>query len=121
VPGADWRQALLAAAAERLAPGGLLALAAWQFAGRPRFERRMVSWDSIGEVLGQPIDLETLEPGDTLLRFGDVPFQPPRYCHQVTDEEFESWPEALGLEALDEFRADGADGDLNRYWVLRRT
>lgn len=120
VPGADWRRALLEASAERLAPGGILALAAWQFGGRPRFARRTVAWDSLGPILGSPIDLKRLEPGDTLLRFGDVPFAPPRYCHQVSEDEFLSWPDILGLEAADEYRADGAAGDLNRYWVLRR-
>ena len=120
VPGADWRRALLEASAARLAPGGTLALAAWQFGGRPRFERRMVAWDSLEPILGSPIDLERLEPGDTLLRFGDVPFAPPRYCHQVAEDEFLGWPEMLGLEAADEYRADGSAGDLNRYWVLRR-
>ncbi|MFK7894195.1 MAG: class I SAM-dependent methyltransferase [Myxococcota bacterium] len=121
VPGADWRQALLEASAARLAPGGILALAAWQFGGRPRFEKRTVAWESLGEILGSPVDLSTLEPGDTLLRFGDVPFAPPRYCHQVAEGEFMGWPEALDLEGLDEYRADGSEGDLNRYWVLRRT
>ena len=36
VPGRETRAALVAAAADRLAPGGLLALTLWRFAGRPR-------------------------------------------------------------------------------------
>jgi len=120
VPGADWRLALLRAAAERLRPGGLLALAAWQFAGRARFAKREVDWATLGPVLGEPIALDSLECGDRLLRFGDDVAAPPRYCHQVSDEEFESWPGALGLEAIADYRADGSEGDLNRYWVLRR-
>ncbi len=120
VPGADWRRALLEASAARLAPSGTLALAAWQFGGRPRFERRTVAWDSLGPILGSPVDLERLEPGDTLLRFGNVPFAPPRYCHQVAEDEFLGWPEVLGLTAADEYHADGSAGDLNRYWLLRR-
>ena len=120
VPGRDWRLALLRASARRLAPGGLLALATWQFAGRPRFERRCVEWASVGPVEGHPIDREGLEPGDHLLRFGDDPAAPPRYCHQVAEEEFETWPTALDLVPVDRFSADGAQGDLNRYWLLRR-
>ena len=120
VPGADWRQALLEESASRLSGRGILALATWQFGGRPRFDRRTVAWDSLGPVLGSPVDSEQLETGDTLLRFGDVPFAPPRYCHQVSEAEFRGWPESLDLEAADEYRADGSAGDLNQYWVLRR-
>lgn len=120
VPGRDWRLRLLRAAAERLTKGGLLALATWQFADRERFARRSVAWSEVGPVLGEEIDASTLESGDFLLRFGDDPSLPPRYCHQVADAEFESWPDQLGLDALAEYRADGAQGDLNRYWVLTR-
>ena len=121
VPGRDWRLALLRAAADRLAPGGLLALAAWQFADRERFARRTVAWSELDPVCGEPIDEQQLEAGDRLLRFGDDPGAPPRFCHQVADPEFENWPEELGLEPLIEYRADGAEGDLNRYWILKRS
>jgi len=120
VPGREARLLLLRAAAARLAPGGLLVLTAWQFAGRARFDRRRVSWSSVGDVLGEPIDLDQLDPGDFLLRFGDDPTAPPRYCHQLSEAEFGSWPEALGLRPIADFRADGAQGDLNRYWLLKR-
>ena len=120
VPSASARRELLVAAAERLCPGGCLAFTTWQFAGRPRFERRRVPWPDTGRVLGAPIDLDDLEPGDTLLRFGADPKAPPRYCHQVTDAEFSAWPESLDLEVLDRFESDGAQGDLNRYWILQR-
>jgi SAM-dependent methyltransferase len=120
VPGRDWRLALLQAARDRLMSDGLLALATWQFADRPRFEKRQLAWSEAGAVLERPIDPNALDPGDRLLRFGDDPNAPPRYCHQVSDAEFASWPDALGLEALAEYRADGAEGDLNRYWILRR-
>jgi SAM-dependent methyltransferase len=118
VPGRDWRLALLRAATRRLAPGGRLALAAWQFALRERFARRTVEWSAAGSVLDRPIDLELVESGDRLLRFGNDESAPPRYCHQVSDEEFGTWPKELGLEPLADYRADGAEGDLNRYWIL---
>jgi SAM-dependent methyltransferase len=119
VPGHDWRTALLRAAANRLADGGVLALAAWQFADRPRFARREVDWTALPPVLGTKLDPAALEPGDRLLRFGTDPALPPRYCHQVADAELDALPRTLGLECLDDFRADGAEGDLNRYLVLR--
>jgi SAM-dependent methyltransferase len=120
VPSAELRVGLLQAAAGRLAPGGVLALTAWQFAARERFERRLVDWSSVPPVLGAAIELDDLEPGDCLLRFGDDPAAPPRYCHQIADAEFERWSEALGLRLIDDFRSDGAQGDLNRYALLAR-
>ena len=119
VPGRDTRLALLRSAASRLGPGGVLAVTAWQFAGRARFEKRRVAWDAVGPVEGGPIDPGELEAGDALLRFGDDPTAPPRYCHQLDDDEFEGWADALGLDSLDDFHADGAEGDLNRYWIAR--
>jgi SAM-dependent methyltransferase len=121
VPGRDWRLALLRAVASRLAPGGLLALAAWQFADRERFARRTVEWSAAGSVLDKPIDPDFLESGDRLLRFGNDDAAPPRYCHQVADPEFEAWPKELDLEPLADYRADGVEGDLNRYWILRHS
>jgi SAM-dependent methyltransferase len=121
VPGGETRTALLQSAAERLAEGGLLAVTVWQFAGRERFERRRVDWSAVGPVLGAPIDPAALEPGDGLLRFGSDPGGAPRYCHQVSDAELAEWPARTGLETVSDFRADGAEGDLNRYWIARRT
>lgn len=120
VPSCESRLALLHAAAKRVAPGGLLAYTAWQFGGRPRFKARQVEWGRVGRVLDEAIDTDDLEPGDLLLRFGDDPDAPPRYCHQVSDAEFEGWPGKLRLDPVDDFRADGAEGDLNRYQLLRR-
>jgi len=119
VPGRETRLALLKAARSRLAPGGLLALTAWQFADRPRFQRRRAQWSELPPLLGARLDPAGLEPGDHLLRFGEDPDKPPRYCHQLSDAELDAWPEALDLVLVDDFRADGAEGDLNRYLLLR--
>lgn len=120
VPGRATRLALLREAAARLAPGGVLACTVWRFADRPRFEKRRVDWAAVGDVLGRPIDPARLEPGDALLGFGDDPDAPPRYCHAIAEDEFATWPIAVGLETVEVFDADGASGDLNRYWVARR-
>ncbi len=120
VPGADWRAHLVQSAAQRLGAAGLLALAAWQFAQDPREQRKRVPVSAIGPVLGALLDPAELEPGDWLLRFGDDPAAPPRYCHQVRDSEFDDWPGALGLARVADFRADGAGGAANRYAVLHR-
>jgi len=120
VPGRATRAALVRAAAERLAPGDLLALTLWRFAGRPRFEKRRVAWDAIGPVLGEPVDPDQLEPGDALLRFGDDPDAAPRYCHETDSAELTAWAAESGLETVETFSADGAQGDLNTHWIARR-
>jgi SAM-dependent methyltransferase len=125
VPGRDWRAQLVDALIDRVESGGVLALAAWQFAGRERFARRQVDWSEIGPVLDHPIDPAKLEQGDALLRFGSDPSKPPRYCHQVTQAELDSivmrrTRVAVEIEDLDSYLADGAEGDLNRYRLLRR-
>jgi tRNA (uracil-5-)-methyltransferase TRM9 len=125
VPGRDWRRILILELAKRLAPSGVLALAAWQFAGRPRFARRTIAWNELGPVLGEEIDVTQLEAGDALLRFGSDPDMPPRYCHQVADSEFDEIDADLArggveVELLADYRADGSENDLNRYRVLRR-
>lgn len=119
VPGADLRLALLQAATRRLAPGGRLALATWQFASDPRQLRKQVPWSAQGPVLGRPIDPAQLETGDALLRFGEDPSGPPRYCHAVSAPERARWPDALALEVAAEFESDGATGDANHYLLLQ--
>jgi len=143
VPGQDWRTLLFRELVRRAAPGGIIAIAAWQFLGRDRFRRRIVNWEDIEPVLGSVIDPAHLETGDVLLRFGSDPKMPPRYCHQVADmeldaidSEFQAGSDAAGdninidnaaaptrqivVDALDDYRADGSEGDLKRYRVLQR-
>lgn len=111
IPGADRRRALLCDLAARLNPGGLLAFAAWRFLDVARFRDRVVAW---------PDDLrDQVEAGDVLLdwRRGETAL---RYCHFVDDEEHAALIAATGLAVVDDYRADGASGDLNRYSVLRR-
>ena len=108
VPGAARRLALMRALAAKLAPGGLLAFAAWRFYDYARFRERIVPW---------PPGLEA-EPGDHLLdwRRGANAL---RYCHYVDDAEFEQLIAASGLRALATYRADGQTGDANLYALLQ--
>ncbi len=110
VPGFAQRRALLASAADCVAPGGYLALAAWRFYEQERFRRRIVPWG--GDI--------AVERHDYLLdwRGGTRAL---RYCHYVDDEEHAELIAASGLSVIADFRADGAQGDLNRYTVLRKT
>lgn len=119
VPGSEARQAFVAELARRVAIGGVLAITAWQFAGRPRFADRIVPWSELELRGGPPIDPAQLEPGDHLLGFGD-PSPALRYCHHCDDAELDALVAPIPLDEVARFSADGRDGDLNRYVVLRQ-
>jgi SAM-dependent methyltransferase len=118
VPGEARRTALLAALAARLAPGGVLGVTLWRFRSVHRLARLELAWDGVA------VDPTDLEPGDALLSFaGDA--RVPRYCHFVDDAEAERLVAALAppggaVELLERFRADGREGELNEYVLVRR-
>ncbi len=110
VPGARHRLDLLRAAARYVLPGGLLVFAAWRFYEQERFRQRILPWDS-GIVVEKHDYLLDWRRGERALR----------YCHYIDDIEHVQLIEATGLSVIDDYRADGAAGDLNRYTVLRKT
>jgi SAM-dependent methyltransferase len=118
VPSHERRRGLLRAMAERLRPGGLLAVSFWQFGSEERFERRKVSWEAHHRKSEIPVETADLEPGDVLLAWGEGGTY--RYCHFVEPEEADRLAAGTGLEPVDSYRADGRTGDLNLYFVLRR-
>jgi SAM-dependent methyltransferase len=109
IPGSEQRRNLMRALATRVAPGGMLAFAAWQFYEYARFRDRIVPW---------PDDIE-VERHDYLLdwRRGERAL---RYCHYVDDAEHADLIAATGLTEIATYRADGRTNDINRYSLLRR-
>lgn len=122
LPSRARRRALLHALADRLAPAGQLALAAWRFADNPRFRSRRVSWIDYNAHASEPVDTAQLEPGDHLLKFGAAGEDELaiRYCHDADDAEIDAWLSGLPVRQIDRFEADGRSGDLNHYRVLER-
>jgi SAM-dependent methyltransferase len=118
VPGREHRRALLGAAAERLRPGGLLALTAWRFEDFPRFREKLLSWEEFNAAARPPIDLDQLEPGDRLLPWGEGG-RAVRFCHFADEREMAQVLGELPLQPVDQWCADGREGELNRYFVLR--
>lgn len=109
IPGNARRVAFLRALADRVAPGGLLAFAAWRFYDFARFRERIVPW---------PDDIQ-VEPHDYLLDWRrDTPAL--RYCHYVDEAEHAALIAATGLAEVAAFRADGETGDMNQYSLLRK-
>jgi tRNA (uracil-5-)-methyltransferase TRM9 len=109
VPGNAARLAWVRRLAACVAPGGVLMLAAWRFTESEKLRSRLADW---------PTDYEH-EPGDYLLdwRRGERAL---RYCHYVDDAEHARLVAATGLTEVNTYRADGHDGRMNRYSVLRR-
>ena len=119
VPGIVQRQQFVKQLAERVAPGGQLVIAAWQFADQERFEGRTLEWSNIQEAGHPAVDPSQIDPGDYLLGFGS-PNQALRYCHHCDEGELDALSQSSELEEVDRFSADGRSQNLNRYLILKR-
>jgi SAM-dependent methyltransferase len=112
VPSLERRKAFLRGLGERLTNKGILAYATWRFMDDDKLRQRVVAWDD--DLAPQ------VEEHDYLLdwRQGDRAL---RYCHYVDDAEQAQLDDATGLHLLEHYRADGKDGRLNGYSILRRS
>jgi tRNA (uracil-5-)-methyltransferase TRM9 len=111
VPGASHRLDFVRALAQRVADGGILALAMWRFYEFARFQERIVAWDD---------DLAPMvEKNDFLLdwRRGERAL---RYCHYIDDDEQNTLIRATELTLLESYRADGYNNAVNSYVVLQK-
>ncbi len=120
IPGTCRRRQLVERMVERLVPGGLLALAFWDFGANRRFAERELSVRDYNRRAAEPLDPLQLEPGDALLRWGQPGADALRYCHWVDPDEERELLEGLGLVPVAAFASDGRSQDLNRYRVLSR-
>jgi SAM-dependent methyltransferase len=122
IPSAVQRQAFMRHLAERVAPNGLLVLAAWRFYDYDRFRQRIIGWEHYNHAAppDEQIDLTQLETGDWLLdwRRGERAF---RYCHDVDAVEHAALLRATGLTEIVSYRADGFSDAMNQYSILRRS
>jgi len=118
VPAERNRTELLRALAAKLAPGGLLAFAVWRFEAFERFRVRERPWAEHNSRSDEPILEDQLEAGDRLLPWGEDG-RAVRYCHFADDAEVERWLAELPLDIVARYDADGREGSLNRYFVLR--
>ena len=111
-PGLALRQRIVSDLAQLLAPGGVLALSTWQFLSSKRLADKQVDWAEIG------VDPADLEPGDALLPWNQGAHAL-RYVHQLDLEEVLALAHGAGLRLIDTFRAEGKEGNLNLYALLR--
>lgn len=112
IPGYKDRARLLAEMRDCLAPAGLLILANWQFLTNERQRRKVRDWSQAG------IDPAEVEPGDYLLSW-ERGGNGLRYAAYVDETATADLAAAAGLRIVGQFRADGREGDLNLYTLLR--
>lgn len=111
-PGGSLRRRIVADLAQLLAPGGVLALSTWQFLTSERLSGKQAEWAEVG------VDPREVEPGDALLPWNQgAPAL--RYVHQLDLDEVTALAGAGDLRLFDAFRADGKEGNLNLYALLR--
>lgn len=111
IPGHSARIRLLREMAQALAPRGRLVLVNWQFTDSLRQRRKVLPWSEAG------LDASQVEASDYLLawRRGG---QGMRYVALIDAEATQQLADSAELRILDQFRADGHEGNLNLYTVL---
>lgn len=113
LPGYALRLQVMRAMAALLAEGGVLILSNWQFLTSDRFAQKQMDWQSVG------LTAQDVELGDALLPWQQGGFAV-RYVHQIDAAEIGQLAAAADLQVVDSFYADGKEGTLNLYSVLKR-
>jgi hypothetical protein len=77
-----------------------------------------VPWHAYNRDAAEPIDVDDLEEGDFLMRWGEQNDYV-RYCHFSNEEEIDTLLHSLNAPFIDRFVSDGEDNSLNQYLVFR--
>jgi 2-polyprenyl-3-methyl-5-hydroxy-6-metoxy-1,4-benzoquinol methylase len=112
LPGGTLRARVLRELAGRLAADGVLVCSTWQFLTSARFVEKGVPWASVG------LAEDEVEPGDFLLPWQQGGYAV-RYVHQIDEAEMTQLAQAASLTITDTFYADGKEGNLNLYTILK--
>ena len=113
LPGRDLRARVMADLASLVAPTGIVAVSAWQFLAADRFVAKQIDWATVGLA---PTDVE---PGDALLPWQQGGYAV-RYVHHIDLTELTELAAQAGLTVTETYTADGKEGNLNLYALLRR-
>lgn len=112
-PGYALRAQVVQRLATLLAPAGVLIFSHWQFLRSERFVRKQIAWQTIGLTSAE------VEPGDALLPWQQGGYAV-RYVHQIDEGEMVALAQMAGLQVLTSFYADGKEGNLNLYSIVRQ-
>ncbi len=121
VPTGLWRRAVLRALAESLRPGGVACVSFWRFLDDARLARKAAeATERAGKAPELACLSEGFEAGDRFLGWQDR-LDSFRYCHHFSDADIDGLAASVAdlADPIARFRADGKDGMLNEYLVLR--
>ncbi len=113
-PGYDLRLQIVKELAALCRVSGVLIFSNWQFLTSARFVQKQIAWQTVG------LSEADVEPGDALLPWQQGGYAV-RYVHQVDAQEMTELANEAGLHMVDSFLADGKEGNLNLYTVLRQS
>lgn len=112
LPGYELRRQVVRELAACLAATGVLMISNWQFLTSERFLHKRIAWQQIGLA---EVDVE---PGDALLPWQQGGYAV-RFVHQIDEAELAQLAQDARLTVIDQFYADGKEGNLNLYTVLK--
>lgn len=112
VPSSALRQQVVQSLTRCLATDGTLILSHWQFLSSVRFVRKQIAWQTIG------LTERDVEADDALLPWQQGHYAV-RYVHQTSAEEAQQLAARANLSVVEQFYADGKEGNLNYYTILR--
>ena len=112
IPGKEQRIEFLTACRAVLGPRGILVISTWQFLAAPRLRAHILPWATVG------LADAGLEAGDYLLSWGEGA-EGRRYCAAIDEDELEREASRAGLSVVETIRADGREGNLNLYAMMR--
>lgn len=117
IPGRELRESFLRQLVSSVKERGIVALSFWQFMNDSRLaaQARRITGES------RMAHAYELEENDYFLGWNGLP-DVYRYCHHFTDGEIDLLASSLSdtCEVVDRFNADGRNGAMNAYLVLRR-